>query len=202
MWRVRFFTASDGNSCSTSNWTVSRLFQRDAGAGAIYDAPSVTKDVEGHVWVYWGTGNKADPSLVTAGLTDRVYGVEDATISGSYSLSDLENISSSTYTDNATKRGWYFNLLGSGEKCLADSSIFAGQIYFTTYTHGSMRPGRYAQDLCHKLHHGCRRPYGKSQYGYQRYRNSYSADIIYEPLFENSRSICYRQRGIRFRLLD
>jgi hypothetical protein len=140
MWRFRFCTALDGNSCNTSSWTVSRFFQRDAGAGAIYDAPSVTKDAEGHVWVYWGTGNKADPILVTAGLTDRFYGVKDATLSGSYSLSDLENISSSTYTDNATKMGWYFNLLGSGEKCLADSSIFAGQIYFTTYTPGGTDP--------------------------------------------------------------
>jgi hypothetical protein len=140
MWRFRFCTMADGASCNTSNWSVSRLFQRDAGAGSVYDAPSVTKDAEGHVWVYWGTGNKSDPIVVTAGLTDRFYGVKDATVSGGYTLSDLENIDSTTYTDNATKRGWYFNLAGSGEKCLADSSIFAGEVYFTTYTPGGSDP--------------------------------------------------------------
>lgn len=140
MWRFRFCTSQDGPSCNTSNWTATRLFQRDSGAGAIYDAPSVTKDANGNVWAYWGTGNKSDPILVTTGLTDRFYGVKDATVSGSYTLSDLENISSSTYTDSGSKRGWYFNLTGSGEKCLADSSIFAGQVYFTTYTPGGTDP--------------------------------------------------------------
>lgn len=140
MWRFRFCTAVEGASCNTSNWSVSRLFQRDAGAGAVYDAPSVTKDADGHAWIYWGTGNKSDPIVVTAGLTDRFYGVKDATVSGGYTLSDLENISSTTYTDDATKRGWYFNLTGSGEKCLAESSIFAGEVYFTTYTPGGTDP--------------------------------------------------------------
>ena len=32
---VQFCTSEDGASCNTSNWSVSRLFQRDAGAGAV-----------------------------------------------------------------------------------------------------------------------------------------------------------------------
>jgi Tfp pilus tip-associated adhesin PilY1 len=55
-------------------------------------------------------------------------------MTGTVRINNLENITSSTYTDNATKTGWYINLAGAGEKCLSDSSIFGGQVYFTTYT--------------------------------------------------------------------
>jgi len=136
IWRMQFCSAADGPSCSTGNWGGSLLFAREDGIGAVYDAPAVAKDANGNLWVYWGTGDKAEP-IVVGSITDRFYAVKDATKTGTYQLGNLENITSTTYTDNATKRGWYINLAGAGEKCLAEASVFAGIVYFTTY----MPPG-------------------------------------------------------------
>ena len=88
----------------------------------------------GILWVYWGTGDKAEPIVVTAGLTDRFFAVKDSTKTGTISCSQLDDITGTTYTDDATKHGWYINLAGTGEKCLSEASIFAGIVYFTTYT--------------------------------------------------------------------
>jgi hypothetical protein len=133
VWRFKFCGAADGSSCSTSNWSGSLLYRRESGIGSVYDAPSVARDANSNIWVYWGTGDKAEPIVVGSG-TDRLFAVKDSTMTSTYQLSNLENITGSTYTDNASKNGWYINLAGSGEKCLSDSSVFAGTIYFTTYT--------------------------------------------------------------------
>jgi hypothetical protein len=132
IWRMKFCSAADGSSCSTGSWSGSLFFAREAGIGAVYDAPAVAKDASGNLWVYWGTGDKAEPIVVGA-VTDRFFAVKDSTKSGSYQIGNLENITSSTYTDNATKRGWYMNLTGAGEKCLSEATVFAGIVYFTTY---------------------------------------------------------------------
>jgi len=133
IWRLKFCTAADGSSCATGNWSGSLLFAREAGIGPVYDAPAVAKDAGGNIWVYWGTGDKAEPIVVGAN-TERFWAVKDSTKTGTYQLSDLEDITSTTYTDNATKHGWYINLTGAGEKCLSEASVFAGIVYFTTYT--------------------------------------------------------------------
>jgi Tfp pilus tip-associated adhesin PilY1 len=49
-------------------------------------------------------------------------------------LADLINITSSTYTDSDTRKGWYVNLAGTGEKVLGDSAVFGGVVYFTSFT--------------------------------------------------------------------
>jgi len=133
IWRMKFCTAADGSSCATGNWSGSLLFSRETGNGAVYDAPAVAKDANGNIWVYWGTGDKAEP-IVVGSLTDRFYAVKDSTKTGTYQLSNLEDITSTTYTDNATKHGWYITMTGAGEKCLSEASVFAGIVYFTTYT--------------------------------------------------------------------
>ncbi|MBP8696369.1 MAG: hypothetical protein KBH73_07900 [Syntrophobacterales bacterium] len=133
IWRMRFCAAADGSSCATGNWSVSLLFAREGGIGPVYDVPAVAKDASGNIWVYWGTGDKAEP-IVMGGGTDRFFAVKDATLTGTYRLSDLENITGSTYTDNTSKRGWYMNLAGQGEKVLAEPVVFGGQVYFTTYS--------------------------------------------------------------------
>jgi Tfp pilus tip-associated adhesin PilY1 len=132
IWRMKFCAAADGSSCTTGNWSGSLLFSRESGIGAVYDAPAVAKDATGNLWVYWGTGDKAEP-IVVGTVTDRFYALKDATKTGTYQLSNLDDISSTTYTDNASKRGWYINLAGAGEKCLSEASVFAGIVYFTTY---------------------------------------------------------------------
>jgi len=133
IWRMKFCSAADSASCGTANWSGSQFFTRDTGTGSVYDAPSVTKDVDGNIWVYWGTGDKAEP-IVVGSVTNRFFAVKDSTKTGSYQIGDLENITSTTYTDNASKHGWYINLTGAGEKCLSESTIFSGIVYFTSYT--------------------------------------------------------------------
>jgi hypothetical protein len=133
LWRFKFCSDADGSSCGTSNWTGSRLYAREAGIGPVYDAPTATRDASGNIWLYWGTGDKAEP-IVVGGGTDRLFAVKDTTMTGTVRINNLDNITTSTYTDNATKAGWYINLAGAGEKCLSDPSIFGGQVYFTTYT--------------------------------------------------------------------
>ncbi len=136
LWRFKFCFNADGSSCSTANWSGSRLFAREAGIGPVYDAPTATRDGSGNIWLYWGTGDKAEP-IVVGTTTDRLFGVKDKTLSGTLQLSSLENITAGTYTDNTTKNGWTITLSGAGEKCLSDPSIFGGQVYFTTYTPAS-----------------------------------------------------------------
>ena len=133
IWRMKFCSAADGASCTTGNWSGSLLFSREAGVGAVYDAPAVAKDATGNIWVYWGTGDKAEP-IVVGSVTDRFFAVKDSTRTGTYQKSELDDITGSTYTDNATKHGWYISMAGAGEKCLSEASVFAGIVYFTTYT--------------------------------------------------------------------
>jgi Tfp pilus tip-associated adhesin PilY1 len=56
-------------------------------------------------------------------------------------LADLINITSSTYTDSDTRKGWYVNLAGTGEKVLGDSAVFGGVVYFTSFTPDSSGAG-------------------------------------------------------------
>ena len=133
IWRMKFCSAADGPSCTTGDWGGSMLFARDSGTGPVYDAPAVAKDAYGNLWVYWGTGDKAEPIVVGSG-TERFYAVKDVDRTSTRQAGDLENITGTTYTDNASKSGWYINLTGAGEKCLSEPSVFAGYLYFTTYT--------------------------------------------------------------------
>jgi Tfp pilus tip-associated adhesin PilY1 len=133
IWRFALCSASSGSSCGTANWSGSRLFARGAGTGPVYSAPSVSRDTDSNIWVYWGTGDKAEPIVVDS-YTDKLFAVKDATLSGTYTTANLENITSSTYADATGKRGWYINLSGAGEKNLSEASIYAGTVYFTTYT--------------------------------------------------------------------
>jgi type IV pilus assembly protein PilY1 len=134
IWRFKFCTTAMGNSCSTADWSASLLFNAGGSGRPIYSVPAVARDAYGSQWVYWGTGDKVNPT--TSGTQDRFFAVKDADRTSTWTLSDLENISSSVYTDNATKKGWYMNLPTS-EKVLADATIFGGVAYFTSYSPGS-----------------------------------------------------------------
>lgn len=150
MWRFRLCAKydSDGNpvpsSCTTSSWTASMLYQ----AGSlerpkyIFTQAAATRDSLGNIWVYFGTGNKLDPVSVTG--TDRFFAVkENINFTGTHATANLENISSSIYTDSTAKNGWYFNLTAPGEKIIADIKVFGENIYFTTYL-----PYTSATDAC------------------------------------------------------
>ncbi len=130
MWRFNFCSYYSGSSCNAANWTGGRLFS--GTAGAVFSIPSVAKDAKGNFWVFWGTGDKVDVTGTTT--QNKFYAVKDANAATPRVLADLINITSSTYADNDTRKGWYVNLAGTGEKVLGDSAVFGGVVYFTSFT--------------------------------------------------------------------
>ena len=133
MWRFQFCSARDNNSCNTANWAGGQLFAATGGeVRPIYGAATVTKDQSANLWVGWGTGDKTDP--LATNVQEKFYAIKDNDRSSTYSISNLEDISSSLYQDLSTKRGWFMTLAGQGEKVLADSVVFGGIVYFTSYT--------------------------------------------------------------------
>ena len=124
IWRFKFPTDN------RDSWTGSRLFQRAGGTGSVYAAPAVAKDPKGNLWLYWGTGDRLEPITVGGGA-DRIYAVKDT--GSALTLGQLENVTSSNYADTDEKKGWYLVLAGNGEKVLAESVIFGGVAYFTSY---------------------------------------------------------------------
>jgi type IV pilus assembly protein PilY1 len=132
MWRFKFCTSAQGSTCSTSDWSGGYLFQSSTGViRPVFASPAVSKDGNGNLWVHWGTGDKTDPTAANA--QEKFYAVKDNDRTTSYGINDLDNITSSTYTDSPTKHGWYVNLAGQGEKILSDATVFGGVVYFTSY---------------------------------------------------------------------
>ncbi len=129
IWRFKFCKASDGTSCNTSSW-AGGLFYNAAGTGRpIYTTPTATWDVNKNFWIHWGTGDKSDPT--TANANEKIFGLRDNDRSSTYTISNLDNITSTTYNINSSQQGWYVSL--NGEKVLADPTVYGGVLYFTTY---------------------------------------------------------------------
>ncbi len=183
MWRFRFCPstnescgqASYDTACTTANWTGSRLYaasdvERGSGLGTasnthkqIYTKPTATKDPDGHIWVYWGTGENNDatwkPSASdpdTSSTKNRLYAVKDTDFTSTYTTADLKNVTSSLYCYSAsttgcttpdTQQGWYINLSTNtltlsdgttysspkGEKMISDPIVYAGKVFLPTY---------------------------------------------------------------------
>jgi Tfp pilus tip-associated adhesin PilY1 len=135
VWRFKFCTQAEG-ACT---WSGGRFFASSTGTiRPIYTMPAVAKDGAGNLWVYWGTGDKTDPTASNA--QEKFFGLKDNDRTTTYTISDLDNITStgSTYDNtNSTKAGYYINLSGTGQKILADPTVFGGVVYFTTYDPGS-----------------------------------------------------------------
>ncbi|MBM4333497.1 MAG: hypothetical protein FJ117_20140 [Deltaproteobacteria bacterium] len=132
MWRFKFCTMAQGNSCNTANWSGGRLFGSSTGViRPIFATAAVAKDLFGNLWVYWGTGEKTDPTAPNA--QEKFYAAKDNDRTTTHNINDLENITTGTYTDSTTKKGWYINITGGGEKILSDATVFGGVVYFTSY---------------------------------------------------------------------
>lgn len=134
MWRFKFCRATDGTSCGTSNWTGGRLFESNSSSGIrpVFTSASVAKDDIGNIWVYWGTGDKLDPTSPNA--QEKFFALKDTDFTSTRTISDIENITSEESTYSGSAYGYYINLTGQGEKMLAEPTVFGGVVYFTTYT--------------------------------------------------------------------
>ena len=134
MWRFTFCAHMDGSSCNTANWNGGFLYQSSTGTiRPIYSMTSVAEDANGILWVYWGTGDKTDPTAVNANVQEKFYAVKDQR-GASLTVSNLVDVTSGTYSDSSSHHGWYITLPGSGEKVLAEPTVFGGVTYFTSYT--------------------------------------------------------------------
>jgi Tfp pilus tip-associated adhesin PilY1 len=133
MWRFKFCLSTD-TSCGTNNWSGGLFYASSSGnIRPIYTMAGVAKDTSGNFWVYWGTGDKTDPTAASA--QERFFGVKDNRTS-TYYFSDLDNITSTSQVfdpSSTTAVGYALNLAGSGQKILADPAIFGGVVYFTSY---------------------------------------------------------------------
>lgn len=84
----------DCGTCTTANWAGSLLYQTTAGERGsglatasnthkqIFNAATATKDMNGNLWIYFGTGENNDPAAKPTDTSDtknRLYGLKDTT---------------------------------------------------------------------------------------------------------------------------
>lgn len=134
LWRV------DMRDPDPDYWVVKRLFVANTNVPEIHRpiflAPTTTLDEDGQRWVYFGTGNRADPC---GELEDNCFfAIKDGDHGAYLTTSDLKKISPSDEYDTAEPYlGWYVRFLdygnGLGEKVYSSPVIVADTIYFTTF---------------------------------------------------------------------
>ncbi|HOX14702.1 MAG TPA: PilC/PilY family type IV pilus protein [Smithellaceae bacterium] len=140
MWRFKFCTSAmlSAGSCTTSDWSGGLFFDSSSGnIRPIYTGAGVAKDGIGNLWVFWGTGDKVDPTASNA--QEHFYAVKDNR-TNTYTVSDISNITtaSGVFDPSSTTRvGYRIQLAGSGQKILAEPTIFGGVAYFTSFTPGN-----------------------------------------------------------------
>jgi Tfp pilus tip-associated adhesin PilY1 len=148
VWRFNFCSKAQGDSCDTSNWSMAKLYNSNNAKTPIYTLISSTAgdpqyDAAGTWWLFFGTGDSTNPNKFNT--SDKFFAVKDIN-SGSSGvvLSDLKNISASTFNNSSTGadtsyKGFYINLNHTdakndyGEKMMANPTIFEGVLFFSTY---------------------------------------------------------------------
>jgi type IV pilus assembly protein PilY1 len=104
-------------------------------AQAIYSPPTLAYDSAKNLWIYFGTGDRNHPNNTGS---NRFYGIKDTTeLNGAAVMTQGSYIQESSLTNVTTGTGsvtqGYYIVLGSDEKVLAASDVFAGAVFFTTY---------------------------------------------------------------------
>ena len=144
MWQFKFCTKSDiasNSNCGTSSWKGSLLLDKLSGSDKypVYYQPTVTRDSNGDVWIFWASGDLVDPT--GSGPAAIVYALKPLYCKDSSGnptpcvRSDLANITSAknTYCDATTKPGWYINLAGKNEQVLSPMVAYNNILYFTSF---------------------------------------------------------------------
>jgi len=133
-------------------WSGRKLFSApvDDKRKKIFYAPDGVKEPFGEI-VFFGTGDRADPG--ETGVVNRMYSIKnDWEASDTFTTiteSDLVDVTDDLLQmgtaaqkiqqslDLAASSGWYIRLENTGEKVVASPTVFAGVVYFTTYTPAS-----------------------------------------------------------------
>ncbi len=134
---------------SDTLWSAKRLTEPPASNSEkhpVFYQPAVAFDDNRIPWVYYGTGDRENPTDTT-NPPEFFYGVEDDG-QGVYPRrenQELQEISSiNTFTPNPSKKGWYLILEHSAqlvEKVLAKPVVFDNIVYFTTYAYRGKATG-------------------------------------------------------------
>ena len=80
VWRFKFCQSTDGAGCNTANWSGGLFFETrtaDGNIRPIYTACAVSADAVGNLWVYFGSGDKTDPTA--PGLRKKCMGLKTLT---------------------------------------------------------------------------------------------------------------------------
>jgi len=145
----------DSNAAGTATsgdglWTSRKLFSAgaiDSVQRKIMYAPDTTLEIFGDM-IFFGTGDRADPE--ETGVVNRIYAIKNEWTAPATFVTLTENdlvdvTDNLLYLGNATQRadtetalknskGWFIRLENPGEKVTASVTVFAGVVYFTTYT--------------------------------------------------------------------
>jgi len=145
MWQFHLCKSSSSGGCNTSNWSGNLLLSKDAGSDKfpLFTQATMAKDGLGDLWLYWGTGDKTDPT--GNGPAQYIYGLKPLLCQTSgvptpCSRNDLDNITSqqSAYCGATSKKvGWYINLAGQSEQVLAEPVAFGNVLYVTSFVPAS-----------------------------------------------------------------
>ncbi len=151
IWR---FNIGDPNP---TNWTAKIIFDSSPGSSNkrnIFYPPDVSLERDNYEMLFFGTGDREAPK--STNVVNRLYAVKDKNPSTVLTENDLVNVTddllqdpSATSTQKtdilnvlSTKSGWYIKLdQNAGEKCLSNSVLFYGVIYYTTFTPDIGDPG-------------------------------------------------------------
>ncbi len=152
LWR---FDIGDLNH--TASWTGKVIFRANASSAEkrkMFHPPDVSP-ASGFQWVFIGTGDRENPKQETGTVgfptQNRLYAIKDTNPSTPLTESNLVDVTSDLLQKpNPTseeiilqnqifqqlneRNGWFITLENVGEKCLAPPLIYAGVIYFTTFT--------------------------------------------------------------------
>jgi len=138
----------DISGLDPSTWTAKIIFDSNKGESLkrkIFYPPDVTLEKGNYEMIFLGTGDREHPKDTTK--VDRLYAVKDQNPSTPLSEGNLVNVTQDllqegtdfqkTSTLNAleAQSGWLIQLNDNlGEKCLSNSVLFYGDIYYTTFT--------------------------------------------------------------------
>ncbi len=154
MWRF------DIGDSETSKWTAKILFDSNPGESLkrkIFYPPDVTLEKGNYEMLFFGTGDREHPNDTTK--ENRLYAIKDKNPSTTLTESDLVDVTLDKLQDPSvsqeeksnilntlsTQNGWFIKLnQNPGEKCLANSVIFYGVVYFTTFV-----PDLNPADICY-----------------------------------------------------
>jgi type IV pilus assembly protein PilY1 len=131
-------------------WSGRKLFAapvEESKNKKIFYAPDAVKEQFGEM-IFFGTGDRADPG--DTDVVNRIYAVKnnwaDSSTFSTLTESDLVDVTedliqmgtdeekAQVSADLTNAEGWYIKLTNSGEKVVSTPTVYAGVVYFTTYT--------------------------------------------------------------------